>query len=84
MLGMLIPMMIIGYSGSGITPIATDLGAGEKERGTLEPLLSTGVSRSSILIAKLIVTATFGTITSIFSGVGLLLAFKFGLSEQCH
>lgn len=81
MLGMLIPMMIIGYSGSGITPIATDLGAGEKERGTLEPLLSTGVSRSSILIAKLIVTATFGTITSIFSGVGLLLAFKFGLSE---
>ncbi len=74
-------MMIIGYSGSGITPIATDLGAGEKERGTLEPLLSTGVCRSSILIAKLIVTATFGTITSIFSGVGLLLAFKFGLSE---
>lgn len=30
MLGILIPMMIIGYSGSGIVPIATDLGAGEK------------------------------------------------------
>ena len=43
MLGMLIPMMIIGYSGSGIVPIATDLGAGEKERGTLEPLLSTSL-----------------------------------------
>ena len=82
MLGMLIPMMIIGYSGSGIVPIATDLGAGEKERGTLEPLLSTSVSRSSILIGKLIVTATFGTITSILSAVGLLLAFKFGLSDM--
>ncbi|WP_294578736.1 ABC transporter permease [uncultured Thomasclavelia sp.] len=81
MLGMLIPMMLIGYAGSGITPIATDLGAGEKERGTLEPLLSTGVSRSSIIIAKLIVTATFGTITSIFSGIGLLLAIKFGLGD---
>ncbi|MFQ6791455.1 MAG: ABC transporter permease [Thomasclavelia sp.] len=81
MMGMLIPMMIIGYSSSGITPIATDLGAGEKERGTLEPLLSTRVSRSSILIAKLIVTATFGTITSVLSGAGLLLAFKFGLSD---
>ena len=74
MLGMLIPMMIIGYSGSGIVPIATDLGAGEKERGTLEPLLS-------ILIGKLIVTATFGSITSILSAVGLLLAFKFGMSD---
>lgn len=81
MLGMLVPMMIIGYSGSGIVPIATDLGAGEKERGTLEPLLSTSVSRSSILIGKLIVTAIFGTITSILSAVGLLLSFKFGLNE---
>lgn len=81
MLGMLIPMMIIGYSGSGIVPIATDLGAGEKERGTLEPLLSTSISRSSILIGKLIVTATFGSITSILSAVGLLLAFKFGMSD---
>ena len=82
MLGMLIPMMIIGYSGSGIVPIATDLGAGEKERGTLEPLLSTSVSGSSILIGKLIVTATFGIITSILSAAGLLLAFKFGLSDM--
>ena len=81
MLGMLIPMMIIGYSGSGIVPIATDLGAGEKERGTLEPLLSTSISRSSILIGKLIVTATFGSITSILSAVGLLLAFKFVMSD---
>lgn len=81
MLGMLIPMMIIGYSGSGIVPIATDLGAGEKERGTLEPLLSTSISRSSILIGKLIVTATFGSITSILSAVSLLLAFKFGMSD---
>lgn len=80
-LGMLIPMMIIGYSATGIVPIATDLGAGEKERGTLEPLLSTSVSRSSILIAKLIVTATFGVITSVLSGVGVILALQFGLSD---
>lgn len=84
MLGMLIPMMIIGYSSSGIVPIATDLGAGEKERGTLEPLLSTSVSRSSILIAKLTVTATFGIITSVLSALGLLLAFKFGLNNTIN
>ena len=39
------------------------------------------ISRSSILIGKLIVTATFGSITSILSAVGLLLAFKFGMSD---
>ena len=55
MLGMLIPMMIIGYSGSGIVPIATDLGAGEKERGTLEPLLSTiDLSLQSMLLIVLL------------------------------
>lgn len=82
MLGMLVPMMIIGYSATGIVPIATDLGAGEKERGTLEPLLSTSVSRNSILIAKLIVTATFGVITSVLSGLGIILAMKYGLSSS--
>lgn len=82
MLGMLVPMMIIGYSSSGLVPIATDLGAGEKERGTLEPLLSTSVSRNSILIAKLIVTASFGIITSVLSGVGVILAMQYGLPES--
>lgn len=82
MLGMLIPMMIIGYSATGLVPIATDLGAGEKERGTLEPLLSTSVSRNSILIAKLIVTASFGIITSVLSGVGVILALQYGLSDS--
>lgn len=80
-LGMLIPMMLIGYSASGILPIVTDLGAGEKERGTLEPLLSTSVSRNSILIGKLIVVATFCVITCILSAAGLLLSFNFGLQE---
>lgn len=80
-LGMLIPFMLIGYSASGILPIATDLGAGEKERGTLEPLLSTSVSRNSILIGKLLVVATFCAITCVLSAAGLLLSFNFGLQD---
>lgn len=81
LLGMMIPMMLIGYSANGITPIAVDLGAGEKERGTLEPLLSTSASRTSILIAKLIVTSFFGVLTSVLSAVGLLVAFKYGMPD---
>jgi sodium transport system permease protein len=82
MLGMLVPMMLIGYSASGIIPIATDLGAGEKERGTLEPLLSTGVSRNAILIGKLIVIASFGVITCVLSAVGLFVSLTFGLDSM--
>jgi len=81
-LGMLIPLMLIGYSASGILPIVTDLGAGEKERGTLEPLLSTSVSRNSILVGKLIVVTTFCIITCILSAAGLLLSFHFGLQDM--
>lgn len=81
-LGMLVPMMLIGYSANGILPIATDLGAGEKERGTLEPLLSTGVSRNAILIGKLIVIASFGIITCVLSAVGLFFSFSFGLESM--
>ena len=73
-LGMMVPMLIIGYSASGITPIATDLGAGEKERGTLEPLLTTKSKRSHIFIAKLIVTSIFGAITSILSIIGVMVS----------
>lgn len=82
LLGMLIPMMLIGYSVNGITPIAADLGAGEKERGTFEPLLSTGVSRNAILIGKLIVVSTFGIITSVFSTLGIFGALQFGLGDS--
>ncbi len=80
-LGMMVPMLIIGYSASGITPIATDLGAGEKERGTLEPLLTTKSKRSHIFIAKLIVTSIFGAITSILSIIGVMVSLHFVSSE---
>ncbi|MFV0393824.1 MAG: ABC transporter permease [Coprobacillaceae bacterium] len=82
MLGMLVPMMLIGYSANGILPIATDLGAGEKERGTLEPLLSTGVSRNAILVGKLIVISTFGVVTCVLSAIGLFLSFSYGLESM--
>lgn len=81
LMGMLVPMMVVGYAASGIVSIATDLGAGEKERGTLEPLLATSVSRSSIFLGKLIVISFFGVLTSILSAVGLFVMMNFTMSS---
>lgn len=82
LMGMLVPLMVVGYAASGIISIATDLGAGEKERGTLEPLLATSVSRSSIFLGKLIVISFFGVLTSILSAVGLFVMMNFTMSSS--
>ncbi len=55
---------------------AIDLGAGEKERGTLETLLLAPVSRSAIVLAKFSVLFTFGLTAALLmvsSIAGLLL-----------
>ena len=51
-LGML-PALIVIMLLSPTMGLAADLGAGEKERGTFEPLLSTSVNRNSILWGKI-------------------------------
>ena len=65
-LGML-PALIVIMLLSPTMGLAADLGAGEKERGTFEPLLSTSVNRNSILWGKI-------TTISIISVIALLLS----------
>lgn len=55
---------------------AIDLGAGEKERGTLEPLLTTQASRMQLLFGKLCAIAVMGIIGTVASLTGLMIAFK--------
>ncbi len=68
---MLVPMMLILYCCMGSSGTAADVSAGEKERGTLEPLLSTGASRSSIVIGKLLATTLMGVVSGLFTVLGL-------------
>lgn len=75
-LGMLIPMFILLYSATGTLAAATDLGAGEKERGTLEPLLTTKAGRQYILTGKLFAITIMGFIVSVCSMIGLLIAMN--------
>ncbi|WP_026478124.1 ABC transporter permease [Alkaliphilus transvaalensis] len=72
----LLPFLLMLYPVVGGMPAAIDLGAGEKERLSLEPLLSTGADRMSILIGKyltILLASVVGVITSI---AGLVAASK--------
>lgn len=68
---MLVPMMLILYCCMGSVGTAAELSAGEKERGTLEPLLSTCADRTGIIIGKLLATTAMGVISGLFTVLGL-------------
>ena len=53
---------------------AIDLGAGEKERGTLETLLTTPASRFQILVGKFSVIVLAGLVSAAVSMTGLFVA----------
>lgn len=76
MFAMMLPFMLTIWSAAGGIPAATDLGAGEKERQTLEPLLTTKASRTSILMGKYFTVVLAGVIGTIASLIGFLIASK--------
>ncbi|ATQ74286.1 ABC transporter [Massilia violaceinigra] len=62
---------------------AIDLGAGEKERGTLETLLLAPIARTSLVLAKFLVLFTVGLTSALLmvASMGLLLALFGGSLE---
>ncbi|CAB1246301.1 ABC transporter permease subunit [Clostridium sp. MT-14] len=60
-----LPTLLIIFMISPTIGIAADLVAGEKERGTFEPLLSTSVGRMSIFWGKLMAISSVALITLI-------------------
>ena len=72
----MLPLLLIIYSIAGPMGAAVDLGAGEKERGTLEPLLTTQAGRLSLLWGKFFAITVMGLISTISSLIGLYIAMK--------
>lgn len=72
---MTLPMLIAMLVAVGGIPAATDLVAGEKERMTLEPLLTTRAGRMSILMGKYLTINLFSFATVLSTLGGMLLAF---------
>lgn len=80
-LGTLIPVLLIVFAATSPLPVAADLFAGEKERGTMEPLLCTPVSRLSILSGKLaaVMLAGMAGVLSLFAGLFVSSLFVKGI-----
>jgi sodium transport system permease protein len=71
MLMMMLPMMVAIMIAVGGIPAATDLVAGEKERSTFEPLLTTKPGRMSILFGKYLTVTLFSFISVIAQFAGM-------------
>lgn len=75
-IGGFLPYIFVIFCLMGCMYPAIDLGAGEKERGTLETLLTAPVNRFQILLGKFSVVVIAGIATAAISIVGLYIGFR--------
>jgi sodium transport system permease protein len=75
-LGGFLPYIFVIFCFMGSMYPAIDLGAGEKERGTLETLLTTPVSRFQILLGKYAVVVLAGVVSALVSIGGLYFSVR--------
>ena len=75
--GGILPYIFIAFGFAGCMYPAIDLFTGEKERGTIETILTTPVLRWQILFGKMGVVILSGFIAATFALVGLFLSFEF-------
>ena len=71
-LGGMLPYLLIVLCLTGAMYPAIDIGAGEKERGTLETLLLTPISRFSIVLGKFFTVMTTGIVTALIAVFSLV------------
>lgn len=71
MMGILVPFIVILYGIVGTYTLASDLSAGEKERGTLETIFSMPIKRFEIIAGKLLACTTIGIISGSINILGI-------------
>ncbi len=71
-----LPYMFIIFSFMGTMYPGIDLGAGEKERGTIETLLSSPANRLQIVLGKLGVVSLSGIISALIAILGIYVAIQ--------
>ena len=74
--GGLLPYIFMAFCFMGCMLPAIDLFAGEKERGTIETLLTAPVNRGQILIGKMIVVTSFGLLSATVALIGLFASLN--------
>ncbi len=76
MAGGFLPYIFVLFCLMGAMYPAIDLFTGEKERGTMETILSVPASRLQILLGKMLVVVLSGVISGVLTIIGLYLALK--------
>ena len=71
-----LPYLFVIFSFMGAMYPGLDLGAGEKERGTLETLLSSPASRLEIVVGKFLVVMLAGIATALIAMMGVYLTVQ--------
>jgi len=74
--GGMVPYLFVIFCFMGSMYPAIDLAAGEKERGTMETLLTAPVSRFQILLGKFAVVVLTGILSACVSILGVLVALR--------
>lgn len=75
-LSMILPMLLAMWAASGGMYAAIDGGAGEKERGTLEPLLAAPINRLSLVAGKYLTVLTSAMASAAIALLGMLVSFR--------
>lgn len=76
LLGMITYFMLFAMLLGGLY-LAIDTTAGERERGSLEPLLTTPVSRAALLLGKMLATTTYMWLSLLVTLAGFSVALGF-------
>ncbi len=78
-LGRFVTLFLLLFVLSGGAVVATDTLAGEKERGTLETLLTTAVSRREVIVAKHLLILAVALLITVIQVANLLVYIGFRL-----
>jgi sodium transport system permease protein len=74
----IIPWITLIGCVSGAISMAIDLGAGERERGSLEPLLMNPVERLDLVLGKALAVSVYTIIIALLTLLGFAVTLKFG------
>jgi len=73
-----IPLILLLMTITGAVYPAIDLTAGERERGTMEALISTPVPRFALLISKYVAVVTVSILTALVNVAGMFVTLSVG------
>ncbi len=77
-LGGFVPYFVILLCLTGAMYPAMDLTAGEKERGTMETILCSPISRTHLVLGKFLMVLTASLVTAVLALASMAISFGFG------